>query len=61
MVDVAFVERFPKLVELDVLKNDPALAEMLVIRKGMRLSVQPVERRHFARVLALAGAKTRFP
>jgi predicted RNA-binding protein with PUA-like domain len=59
MVDVAFVERFAKLVELDVLKNDPALAEMLVIRKGMRLSVQPVERRHFVRVLELAGAKTR--
>lgn len=61
MVEVAFVERFAKLVELDLLKRDPALAEMLVVRKGMRLSVQPVERRHFVRVLELARARTKLP
>lgn len=59
MVDVAFVERFGKVVALDALKKDPALKDMLVIATGQRLSVQPVEAAHFARVLALAGAKTR--
>lgn len=58
MVDVAFVERFDRVVSLDELKNDRALQGMLVTRKGMRLSVQPVVRAHFERVLALAGART---
>jgi predicted RNA-binding protein with PUA-like domain len=59
MVDVAFVERFRSIVTLEALKSDPALAGMLVIRKGQRLSVQPVERAHFARVLGMAKAKTK--
>ena len=58
LVDVEFVEKFPAYVSLDQLKGDRALAGMLVTRRGMRLSVQPVERAHFRRVLALAGAKT---
>lgn len=59
MVDVAFVERFDRVVPLDELKNDRALEGMLVTRKGMRLSVQPVVRAHFERVLAIAGAHAR--
>lgn len=53
MVDVAFVERFPHMVPLDSLKADPALDGMLVLRKGQRLSVQPVAPEHFAHVVAL--------
>ena len=58
MVDVEFVERFPSMVTLAELKADPALNEMLVVRRGMRLSVQPVEPGHMRHVLALAKAKT---
>lgn len=36
----------------------PALAEMRVLRKGQRLSIQPVEKKHFKRVCKMAGAKT---
>lgn len=61
MVDVEFVERFPELVPLEVMKGDPALEGMRVTQKGSRLSVQPVERPHFERVLELAGAKTKVP
>lgn len=57
MVDVEFVEKFPRLVTLEELKKHPALKEMLVIRRGMRLSVQPVEETHFRRVLQLAGSR----
>lgn len=56
MAHVAFVERFP-LVPLAVLKADPALKGMALLQKGQRLSVQPVTRAHFARVLTLAKAK----
>ena len=59
MVDVAFVERFERVVSLDELKSAGELGGMLVTRKGMRLSVQPVIRAHFEAVLAMAGARTR--
>jgi len=55
LVDFAFVARFDDVVSLATLKEDEALDGMLVIRKGQRLSVQPVEPQHYARVLALAG------
>jgi predicted RNA-binding protein with PUA-like domain len=60
-VDVSFVEKFPTFVSLDQLKADPACEGMLVIKRGMRLSVQPVEPGHFRHVLKLAGSKTRIP
>jgi len=41
-VDVAFVEKFPVLVPLDVLRAQPGLEDMVLLRRGMRLSVQPV-------------------
>lgn len=59
LVDVSFVEKTPNLVSLDELKEDPELEEMLVRKRGQRLSIQPVDRVHFARVLKLAGAKTK--
>ena len=58
-VDVAFVEKLPRFVPLDELKSDPKCEGMLVIKRGMRLSVQPVERRHFVHLLKRAGAKTK--
>ena len=60
LVDVEFVERFEEPVSLETLKADAkALDGMMVIKRGVRFSVQPVEPKHFARVLALAGAKTK--
>lgn len=50
MVDVEFVERFPHFVSLDELKTDRALAGLMVTRRGMRLSVQPVDPAHFRRI-----------
>jgi predicted RNA-binding protein with PUA-like domain len=58
-VDIELLEKFKEVLSLDRLKADAALSGMLVVRRGMRLSVQPVESAHFAAVLASAGAKTR--
>lgn len=55
MVDVEFVSAFPRVVTLDQLRQTKALADMLVLRRGMRLSVQPVERAHFERVVEMGG------
>lgn len=56
-VDVELVEKLPETVTLETLKADPACANMLVIKRGMRLSVQPVEKADFAHVLKLGRAK----
>ena len=57
-VDLEFVERFPAVVPLDTLKKTPGLEAMMVVKKGSRLSVQPVSRAEFAIVTRLGR---RFP
>jgi predicted RNA-binding protein with PUA-like domain len=59
MVDVEFVEKFPELLPLPELRDDPALEGMPLLKKGQRLSVQPVDKEHFRHVLKKAGARTR--
>ncbi|MGQ9897196.1 MAG: EVE domain-containing protein [Acidobacteriota bacterium] len=54
MVDVCLVRVFPRIITLDTLKRTPGLENMLVIRRGMRLSVQPVTEGEWHIVLALA-------
>lgn len=55
LVDLAFVAAFDDVVSLADLKADDELDGMLVIKKGQRLSIQPVEPHHYKRVLELAG------
>ena len=43
MVDVGFVRRFDRLLSLDELRAMPELAGMPLLRRGQRLSVQPVD------------------
>lgn len=47
MVDIAFVEKLKRLVPLEELKQARGLEEMVVTRKGSRLSVQPVTKAEF--------------
>jgi predicted RNA-binding protein with PUA-like domain len=47
MVDIAFVEKFPHIVPLDVLKKTKGLEKMVVTQKGSRLSIQPVTKSEF--------------
>lgn len=53
MVDVEFVERFAATIPLATLKRTPGLEEMMVTKKGSRLSVQPVTRAEYDVVTAL--------
>lgn len=58
MVDVEFVERFAATIPLATLKRTPGLEEMMVTKKGSRLSVQPVTRAEYDVVTTLGrGAK----
>jgi predicted RNA-binding protein with PUA-like domain len=56
-VDFEFVTKFPELVTLQQLKEDAALEGMVVLQKGTRLSITPVEAKHFKHVCKLAGWK----
>ena len=55
-VDVEFVDKFAELVPLAAMRADPKLAEMPLLRRGMRLSVQPVTPAQFAHVVKVARA-----
>jgi len=57
MVDIAFDQKFDACVELAALKANAKLEEMKVVQRGQRLSVQPVEKKHFNEVCRMAGAK----
>lgn len=53
LVDVAFVKKFTCTVTLQAMKNDPALVEMPLVRKGNRLSVMPVGAAEWEHILGL--------
>ena len=57
MVDVKFEEKFEEPLTLPELKEIPGLTDMMVIRRGMRLSIQPVTRQEFDTVLRHARRK----
>jgi len=65
MVDIEFVERFPDTLPLETLKHTKGLEKMMVIKKGSRLSVQPVSKSEYDIVVKLGrklkGAKTAKP
>ena len=55
MVDVKLVEVFAREVPLDELRGIKALAGMELLRRGSRLSVQPVTAAEFATIVRLAA------
>ncbi len=46
-VTVEYVQKFNKIISLDELRNHKSLQSMLVIKKGQRLSIQPVTKAEF--------------
>jgi len=55
MVDVQYVATLPHPITREDLRRHPLLAEMGVLRKGNRLSVQPVAEEEWQAVLSLGG------
>ena len=54
-VEVGFREKLPRLVELAQIKASPKLKNMVLVQKGSRLSIQPVEENEFREILKMAG------
>jgi predicted RNA-binding protein with PUA-like domain len=56
-VEVEFVEKLPAFVPIDLMRATGALADMLLLRRGMRLSVQPVTTDEYKTIVKLGHAK----
>jgi predicted RNA-binding protein with PUA-like domain len=56
-VDLKFIEKFKEPLTLAELKLDPVFDGMLVIKKGMRLSIQPVREKHFDRIVKMRSTR----
>jgi predicted RNA-binding protein with PUA-like domain len=54
-VEIEALRPAARFVPLDALRRDPRLARMLVLQRGQRLSVQPVQPAEWRVVLELAG------
>lgn len=52
-VDVKFKNKFPRVVTLSEMKLDPKLEGMTVLKKGNRLSVMPITKKHYEYVVKL--------
>jgi predicted RNA-binding protein with PUA-like domain len=57
-VDVRYSEPFPRPVTLEQIKNNPALADMPLVKRS-RLSVQPVSPEEWSEILAMGGIPDR--
>jgi predicted RNA-binding protein with PUA-like domain len=59
MVDLKFREKFPVSLSLQQLRREPRLKGMVLLRKGSRLSVQPVTKAEWKVIVQLAGSARR--
>jgi predicted RNA-binding protein with PUA-like domain len=57
MVDIKLVKKFPKPLTREELSQAESLKQMELLRKGSRLSIQPVTATEYSAVLKLAGVK----
>ncbi|MEO6709985.1 MAG: EVE domain-containing protein [Planctomycetota bacterium] len=58
-VDLRGVEALPRLVALEELRQEPALAALQLLQKGSRLSVQPVQGPAWTLIRALSKRKSK--
>jgi predicted RNA-binding protein with PUA-like domain len=53
MVAIRFKKKFKTIITLDELRKHKALKDMLILRKGNRLSVTPVTKKEFEKIITL--------
>lgn len=57
LVDIQYLKPLSRIISLKEIKEDPELSKMRVAQKGMRLSIQPVEKKHFLEIAQRGGVK----
>jgi predicted RNA-binding protein with PUA-like domain len=58
MVDVKLLRKFPTPVTRDMLGGEKILAQMMLLQRGSRLSIQPVTEPEWRAVHKLAGIES---
>ena len=53
LVDFSFEKEFPQLIPLDRLREQAKLEGMVLLQKGTRLSITPVEKKHFDHIVKM--------
>jgi len=53
LVDVKLERKFNRTISLQEMRDNPLLENMILLRKGNRLSVMPIEKKHWDVVLSL--------
>ena len=53
MVEVKFKKKFKEILSLSEIKETKGLEEMLILRKGNRLSITPVEKKHYEQIVGM--------
>ena len=53
LVDVEFVRKLSRTITLAELKEEKKLDGMVLLRRGNRLSIMPVDKRHWDLILGL--------
>jgi len=54
LVDVEFVRKFKKPITLAEIKANKGLEDMILVRRGNRLSIMPIEKNHWDLILTMA-------
>ncbi len=57
MVDIQAEQEFARPVTLQEIKANPKLQDMLLVQRGVRLSIQPVSKEAWAEIVALGMGK----
>jgi predicted RNA-binding protein with PUA-like domain len=55
MVDICFEGQFAEPIPLSTLRTVPGLENMMLLRKGVRLSIQPVTAQEFDIIVGMCG------
>lgn len=58
-VDLQAVRKLPRFLSLETLRAEPRLAGMVLLKRGSRLSVQPVTPNEWRVILSLGGIQAR--
>jgi len=53
LVDVEFVRKLSRNITLTEIKGEKSLEDMILTRRGNRLSIMPVEKKHWSKILSL--------
>ena len=53
LVDVEFVRKLSRNITLSEIKAEKSLEDMILTRRGNRLSIMPVEKKHWDKILSL--------